>query len=105
LAGALIVRVAEDYTPQIGDTFTVLRTTNTTNDIVGDFTQVFALGAPDGIAFVAERDETNTEVRIRAVDAAPGGTIAVSDTEPIGGGVRRLILTGPGARGVASARL
>ncbi|MEM1054564.1 MAG: T9SS type A sorting domain-containing protein [Bacteroidota bacterium] len=105
LAGALVVRVAEGYTPQIGDTFTILRTTNTTNDILGDFTQVVALGAPDGIAFVAERNGDNSEILLRAVEAAPGGPIAVSETDPVGGGVRRLILTGPGAVGVSAARL
>ncbi|MEM1055204.1 MAG: T9SS type A sorting domain-containing protein [Bacteroidota bacterium] len=105
LAGALIVRVAEGYTPQIGDTFTVLRTTNTSGDIQGDFAQVFAVGAPDGIAFVSERNADNSAVLVRAVEAASGGAIVVSETDPVGGGIRRLILSGPGARGVGSARL
>ncbi|MEM1115210.1 MAG: hypothetical protein AAF845_03295 [Bacteroidota bacterium] len=105
LAGTLVVRVADGYTPQPGDAFTVLRTTNTTNDILGDFDAVVAEGAPAGIAFVAERDVDNTEVIVRAVAVDAAGTFQVSADALLGGGARGLFLSGPGAGGVTAARL
>lgn len=104
LAGALVVRVADGYTPQPGDTFTVLRTTTTTGDIVGDFDVVLTEGGPTNMAFVAERNADNSEVIVRAVEAA-GGAFTVSAEAVVGGGPRSLFLSGPGAPGVTAARL
>lgn len=104
LGGTLVVRVAEGYTPQIGDAFTVITTNSTPNAIVGDFASVVAEGAPDGIAFVAEPNANRSALTIRAVERA-GGSVSVSATEIIGGGERRLFVTGPGAGGVTAARL
>ncbi|MEO0559769.1 MAG: hypothetical protein AAF170_16480, partial [Bacteroidota bacterium] len=105
LAGALVVRVADGYTPQAGDTFTVLRTINTTNDIEDDFDVVAVEGAPVGIAFVAERNEDNSEIRVRAVSVDPNAEFQASAEALLGGGERLLFLSGPGAGGVTAARL
>ena len=103
LAGALVVRVADGYTPQPGDTFTILRTTNATDDIQDDFDVVVAEGAPATIAFVAERNANNTEILVRAVEAG-GGPLAVTPLDPVGGGERSLFVSGPGAAAVTAAR-
>ncbi len=104
-AGTLVVRVRPGYVPQIGDTFTIL-TGSGASEIQGEFAQVVAQDAPAGIAFIAEYDNTGTSaIRVRAVAVAPDGPVTVSDTAPIGGNVRPIFLTGPGAPGIASARL
>lgn len=102
LGGALIVRVRPGYTPAVGDAWTVLTSTRA---VTGQFTQVVAEGAPSGIAFVAEIPADGLSVVVRAVETAPGGPVTVSTTTPVGGGVRSIFLTGPGAPGVSGARL
>lgn len=105
LNGVLIVRMAEGYTPQIGDEFTVLRSQGV---IGGQFDQVVADGAPNGIAFVAEVvpfDGSSEAVVLRAVEVAPGGPITVSTEATVGGAERSIFLSGPGASGVTAARL
>ena len=104
-AGTLVVRVRPGYTPQVGDAFTILQSTSA-NHIQGTFDRIVAQDAPDGIAFVAEYDNAGpSTITVRAVEVAPGGAIAVSDTAPVGGGVRPIFLSGPGVPGVSGARL
>lgn len=105
LAGTLVVRPRPGYTPQVGDTFAVIRVTNSTDQFQGRFTQVVAEGAPEGIAFVAEPDEDSATLLLRAVEAASDGPVTVSSTAPVGGGVRSLFLSGPGVPGVTAAQL
>jgi len=102
LAGTLVVRVRPGYVPAIGDAFTIIRTEGT---VTGQFGQVVADGAPDGIAFVTEISADQRSLQLRAVAVAPDGPITVSTTRPINGGVRPIFLTGPGASGVSAARL
>ncbi|MGB3541904.1 T9SS type A sorting domain-containing protein [Rubrivirga sp.] len=73
-AGTLVVRVRPGYTPQIGDTFTILEGTNV-NQIQGEFAQVVAEGALAGITFVAEYSNANpSTITVRAIEAAPTAT-------------------------------
>ncbi|MEM1115211.1 MAG: hypothetical protein AAF845_03290 [Bacteroidota bacterium] len=102
LGGTLVIRVAEGYTPQIGDTFTVVR--GPANTIQGAFDRVVAEGAPADIAFVAEKTADSSALTIRAVERM-GGLLLVSGTDLVGGGDRSLVLTGPGAGDVTGARL
>ena len=102
LAGTLVVRVRPGYAPAIGDAFTILRTAGT---LAGQFGQVVADGAPDGIAFVTEISADQRSLTLRAVAVAPDGPITVSTTQPVAGGVRPIFLTGPGAPGITAARL
>lgn len=105
LAGLLVVRVRPGVTPQIGDAWTVLSHNATSVPITGQFAAVVAEGAPSGIAFVTELSADQRAVVVRAVAVAPGGPVTVSTTTPIGGGVRPIFLSGPGAPGVSAARL
>ncbi|HEX9951751.1 MAG TPA: hypothetical protein VGB53_08290, partial [Rubricoccaceae bacterium] len=104
LGGALVVRVRPGYTPVVGDAWTIL-TSESPDGITGQFSQVVAEGAPSGIAFVTERAPNGGSLVLRAVAVAAGGAVTVSTTRPVGGGVRPIFLSGPGAAGVASARL
>ena len=104
LGGTLVVRVAAGYTPEVGDAFTVLTAGNAAGAISGRFDLVVAEGAPDGIAFVAEPNANRSALTVRAVERA-GGAVVVSAAELVGGGERRLFVTGPGAGGVTGARL
>ncbi|MDX1530943.1 MAG: hypothetical protein R3362_05400, partial [Rhodothermales bacterium] len=102
--GALVLRMRPGYTPAIGDEFTVL---TSSFEVDGQFDVVAASGAPEGIAFVAETVAAGSgeAVTVRAVQAATDGPITVSETAPVGGAVRPIFLTGPGAGGVTAARL
>lgn len=105
LDGTLIVRIAPGYVPQIDNEFMILRGAGT---IAGQFDQIIADGAPEGIAFVTEIVEfdTNSEaLMLRAVETAPDGPITVSTTAPVGGAERSIFLSGPGAPSVTAARL
>ncbi|HEX9953090.1 MAG TPA: T9SS type A sorting domain-containing protein [Rubricoccaceae bacterium] len=104
LGGAIVVRLRPGFTPAIGDQWTVL-TSESPDGITGQFSQVVAEGAPSGVAFVAEENTAGNALIVRAVATAPGGPITVSTTTPVGGGVRPLFLTGPGAPGITAARL
>ncbi|HEX8386234.1 MAG TPA: hypothetical protein VF576_08625, partial [Rubricoccaceae bacterium] len=104
LGGTLVVRVRPGYVPAVGDQFTIL-TSESPDGVTGQFNQVVVDGAPAGVAFVTERSANGTTLTLRAVGVAPGGAITVSDTRPVGGAVRSIFLTGPGAAGVAAARL
>ncbi len=104
LGGALVVRVRPGFTPAAGDQWTILRT-ESPDGITGQFGQVVAEGAPADIAFVAERAVNGASLVLRAVAVAPGGAVTVSTTRPVGGGVRPIFLSGPGAAGIAAARL
>ncbi|GAB5534601.1 MAG: hypothetical protein Rubg2KO_08500 [Rubricoccaceae bacterium] len=102
--GALVIRVRDGYTPALGDVFTIWQGMSP-NQLEGAFTQVVASGAPGGLAFVAEPNADASALLLRVVEVAPGGTIAVSETEPLGGGPRSVFLSGPGAPGVTAVRL
>lgn len=104
LGGALVVRVRPGVVPAVGDQWTVV-TTDAFDGVTGQFAQVVAEGAPDGVAFVTERSADGRSLVLRAVATAPGGAIMVSTTTPVGGAVRSIFLTGPGASGVTAARL
>ena len=104
LGGALVVRVQPGFTPAAGDAWTILRS-ESPDGITGQFNQVVAEGAPSGIAFVAERSADGASLVLRAVAVAPGGPITVSTTRVVGGDVRPLFLTGPGAASITAARL
>ncbi|MGB3543026.1 hypothetical protein, partial [Rubrivirga sp.] len=67
-AGTLVVRVRPGYTPQIGDTWTILQSPSA-NLIQGEFAQVVAEGAPEGVAFAAEySNAAPSTITVRAVD-------------------------------------
>jgi hypothetical protein len=102
LAGALIVRVAPGYTPAVGDAFTIV-SGPLPESVTGQFDVIASESAPEGLAFVTE--VVGADVLLRVVEAAPDGPITVSTTAPVGGAVRSVFLTGPGAVGVSAARL
>lgn len=104
LAGALVVRVRPGFTPSVGDAWTILTSTSSATT-VGQFAQIATENAPPGIAFVAEVAADRRSVVVRAVAVAPGGPITLSSTSLIGGGMRPVFASGPGATGVTTARL
>ena len=83
-AGTLVVRVRPGYTPQVGDTFTILQSP-AANLIQGEFAQIVAQGAPADIAFVAEYSNVApSTITVRAVvdvagENTPDGTPARVD--------------------------
>ncbi|MEM6289594.1 MAG: hypothetical protein AAF845_20815, partial [Bacteroidota bacterium] len=90
------------YVPTLGDTFTILTAPSA---IEGRFEQIAVEGAPDGLTFVTELVDNDRAMQLRAVEVAPDGPVTVSTTDPVGGGVRSVFLTGPGVVGVTAARL
>ncbi len=104
LGGALVVRVRPGFVPAVGNQWTIL-TSESPDGITGQFSQIVAENAPAGIAFVAERAANGASLTLRAVAVGTGGPVTVSTTTPVGGGMRSLFLTGPGAPGITAARL
>ncbi|MEM8558571.1 MAG: hypothetical protein AAGG50_12175, partial [Bacteroidota bacterium] len=103
-AGTLIVRVRPGYTPQPGDSFEVIRITNSSNAFQGNFLQVATVGGPAGIAFDAAVNDDGTALVITAREAGTG-PVAISPERLVAGDLRRFILSGSGATGVTGARL
>jgi len=66
--GSLVVELLDNYTPQDGDTITLVQS----DDVVGDFSSVSVLGTPDGFDAEVQIDSGNVVLTLTGVSSPPG---------------------------------